>query len=233
MKDKGICRFCLKTYSGAGMGRHLFACKARKEETNKEVNQKVTGKSIYHLKIWGYKPYWLHIEMNSIMMLKSLDQFLRNIWLECCGHLSQFTIREVHYHVDVGNDWYGWGKRPRTMNYQLKKVLKPKDTFEYEYDFGSTTYLTGQVLDERPGKLKEGVKIMTRNNPLVYDCTNCEAKATNVCLECNDFYCETCLEKHECSEEMYLPIVNSPRMGVCGYTGYPEIDSFMAERFNN
>jgi hypothetical protein len=36
----------------------------------------------------------------------------------------------------------------------------------------------------------------------------------------NPFYCEHHSEDHDCDEpEMLLPVVNSPRMGMCGYTG--------------
>ena len=29
--------------------------------------------------------------------LADLDRFLRDIWLECCGHMSQFTIGKARY----------------------------------------------------------------------------------------------------------------------------------------
>jgi hypothetical protein len=31
--------------------------------------------------------------------------------------------------------------------------------------------------------------------------------------------CQACAEDHECGEDMQLPVVNSPRVGVCGYAG--------------
>ncbi len=31
--------------------------------------------------------------------------------------------------------------------------------------------------------------------------------------------CDSCAEDHKCGEDMLLPVVNSPRTGVCGYTG--------------
>lgn len=41
----------------------------------------------------------------------------------------------------------------------------------------------------------------------------------------NAFLCEECIEDHDCDEEMFLDVCNSPRMGVCGYNGseyYPD-----------
>ena len=32
--------------------------------------------------------------------------------------------------------------------------------------------------------------------------------------------CDECAPKHKCGEDMLLPVVNSPRVGMCGYTGF-------------
>ena len=44
------------------------------------------------LKIEGAyeKDYWLYVDIPPEKPLSALDQFLRNIWLECCGHMSAF-----------------------------------------------------------------------------------------------------------------------------------------------
>ena len=47
---------------------------------------------ILHLVANGYGPYWLHLEVQGDVRLTVLDAFLRAIWLECCGHMSQFCI---------------------------------------------------------------------------------------------------------------------------------------------
>ncbi|HEX7243833.1 MAG TPA: hypothetical protein VF263_26335, partial [Longimicrobiaceae bacterium] len=36
--------------------------------------------------------YWLHLEMNGSAALDDLDDYLRVIWLECCGHMSRFSV---------------------------------------------------------------------------------------------------------------------------------------------
>jgi hypothetical protein len=52
--------------------------------------------------------------------------------------------------------------------------------------------------------------------------------ATQICVVCSceedAYYCEKCAKKHakECedfADYAAMPIVNSPRMGVCGYEG--------------
>jgi transcription elongation factor Elf1 len=64
---------------------------------------------------------------------------------------------------------------------------------------------------------------MARNSPLAYACAGCGVQAVAVCTQCvgegGGSLCRTCGEQHECGEETLLPIVNSPRVGQCGYAG--------------
>jgi len=46
----------------------------------------------------SYLPYyWMHLELPANATLEDLDSFLRDIWLECCGHLSAFRIEGKEY----------------------------------------------------------------------------------------------------------------------------------------
>jgi hypothetical protein len=96
---------------------------------------------------------------------------------------------------------------------------------KYEYDFGSTTALTGELVGKRQGSIgRIFVRLLARNEPLVWPCGECEAPATVVCPYCIDsddgLFCDAHANVHEhADEEIYLPVVNSQRMGVCGYTG--------------
>jgi hypothetical protein len=97
--------------------------------------------------------------------------------------------------------------------------------FQYEYDFGSTTVLRGKVLGHREGSLgRNAVRVLARNTPLTLTCASCDAPATLVCPFCIGsgpcLFCKTHAPQHPCAEEdVFMPTVNSPRMGVCGYTG--------------
>ena len=225
-KSEGYCRFCLKIFSGAGMGRHLVTCKMRQEKNELELKEGRKKYKIYHLKMTGGKWYWLHLEIPGNATLSDLDEFLRGIWLECCGHLSAFTIRGVKYEDQRMLDEPSFrGGSNQSMNRRLYAVLNPKETFYHEYDFGSTTYLDGQVLAVREGFLgKDKIRILARNNPYAFACENCGKKATGLCVECEIFVCDQCQDAHECGEEMILGVVNSPRMGVCGYGGPDTVD---------
>ena len=56
-------------------------------------------------------------------------------------------------------------------------------------------------------------------------CEECgtEKLAIQICTECmwsgHGWLCQDCAATHKCGSEMLLPAVNSPRAGVCGYSG--------------
>lgn len=216
----GTCNFCQGTFSKGTMTRHLSACKPRQTALQTPATRGAGRLTkILHLVADGYGPYWLHLEVRADARLDTLDTFLRNIWLECCGHMSQFRINGERYVSEAAEEL-----EARTMNVTLDKVLAPGMTCTYEYDFGSTTKLILKVLAERLGtRPREAVQVLARNNPPVFACVGCGQEATQVCTQCigegDGWLCDACAPEHECGEEMAMPVVNSPRMGVCGYTG--------------
>jgi len=213
--SRGTCVYCKKTYAKSGMSRHLKACKARKAA----IAGQAPETRLFHLVVEGSPDHWLHLEVPAAATLRDLDQFLRDIWLECCGHLSMFRIMDRNFMSTMFDDWYS---DDLDMNYELGAVLAPGVQFFHEYDFGTTTHLTLKVVGERMGTMDEGelVRIMARNEPPDYRCAVCEKAATIVCVFCEyTLLCDEHAEEHECGDEGFLPVVNSPRMGMCGYTG--------------
>jgi hypothetical protein len=161
----------------------------------------------------------MHLEIPADATIEVLDGFLRQIWLECCGHLSAFTVEGKRYSAEPMDDF-----NDETMDIKLDEVLKPGMKFFHEYDFGSTTHLTLKVVSEQESQIKgKSVRVLARNDPPPILCTSCGKMATQVCAECicNDegWLCDQCAAEHKCGEEMLLPVVNSPRVGTCGYTG--------------
>jgi predicted RNA-binding Zn-ribbon protein involved in translation (DUF1610 family) len=221
--SKGRCRLCGSEYSKTGMSRHLGTCQARKQATIDGVGSKARPARLLHLVVSGrHAPmYWMHLEAPADATLDHLDNFLRDAWLECCGHLSAFTIGGVSYASSVDPDW---GMDERTMNVKLGNVIATGDTFHHEYDFGSTTDLTLKVVGERQGPIRgKDIEILAQNDPPPIPCDECGQQATQVCSQCSwggeGWVCDQCGATHECGEDMLLPVVNSPRVGVCGYTG--------------
>ena len=191
---RGYCKYCGKEYTRTGMLKHLQSCKKRMEVC--ENSEKMSA--YYELMLYGTynKDYWLIIQIKENATLECLDQFIRDIWVECCGHLSAFDIEGVRYEQIPDNDFL-WGEPAEDMSHKLKEVLEVGMEIGYEYDFGSTTELTIKVVDyyKAPEQKDE-----------------------------DPFWCEECLEKYEngeLDEEIeveesgyLLPVTNSPRMGV-------------------
>ncbi|MGL5437538.1 MAG: IS1096 element passenger TnpR family protein [Lachnospiraceae bacterium] len=222
-QSKGRCHYCQAEYTKSGMIKHVAACKERVKEM-KKASVKTCG--YFTLSITGkYNgDYWLIVECRENATLQDVDQFLRDIWLECCGHLSAFEIEGESY--DCAPDAMEfWDEPAKNMKYQLKSVIEKGMNIGYEYDFGSTTELIITVSDYRVGAWKKDkLTILSRNNPIEYICSECGKKtAISICAECiyegTGFLCEDCEESHECGTDMLMPVCNSPRCGVCGYTG--------------
>ena len=222
----GICSYCEESFSKRGIARHLAACEQRQEAIQEPLGMgrgETRETAIYHLKAEGtYAPmYWLHIEIAGDLPLADLDQFLRGIWLECCGHLSAFDVDGIVYHSDaISARQFG----ESTMNKALKSVLTEDTHFSHEYDFGTTTDLSLQVMGIRQGKAAgKVVQVMARNEPPVWPCAVCGEPASEVCAMCfyegEGWLCEEHASAHQCGEEMLLPVVNSPRVGECAYAG--------------
>lgn len=62
----------------------------------KLFKQPTSGPS-FHLVIEGRyaKAYWMHVAAPLAAPLSKLDRFLRDTWLECCGHLSAFHVGPI------------------------------------------------------------------------------------------------------------------------------------------
>jgi len=209
------------------MTRHLESCEQRAAiQAEAGSHQKAHKTRAFHLVVEGYRlpMYWMHLDVVAGTTLATLDRFLRDIWLECCGHLSAFEIGGVRYSVDEAI--YEWDRgSQKNMQVRLDQVLHPGQTCSYEYDFGSTTELTVKVILEQEVDMKgKTIQVLARNNLSMIPCDVCGGPATSTCSQCiyeedKGYLCDACAKDHECGEEMLLPRVNSPRAGVCGYTG--------------
>jgi len=218
-QTKAHCALCQKEYAKAGMSKHLSTClgnyaKAGMSNYLQAAVDKGKPQAFTHLLVTapGLSAYWLHLLVNSATPLKKLDQFLREIWLECCGHLSAFNAKQQ--------------AEPLSMTTKIANALPPGTRLDYQYDFGSTTELSIQSLANYvvPEKLfKDKLILLARNQAPTLACSYCGKPAVQICTECawdgEGWLCASCPEEHERGEDMYLPVVNSPRVGVCAYTG--------------
>jgi hypothetical protein len=204
--NNGICFLCKQEVQHRSIVKHLNKCLGMHANKNEQEKEKIFLIKVYD----AGKLFWLFIEVNGSSPLGELDFFLRKTWLECCGHMSEFNINGERYSND------------RELRKIIHRTFNIGDEFEYDYDFGSTTQLKGKVISTRPGKLPKEIRLVARNNlPADIKCTTCDKHPEVICSVCYDFCCKECKPEHNSceGEEFLLPVVNSPRMGVCGYTG--------------
>lgn len=160
--------------------------------------------------------YWMEIGVHAHVPLKILDDFLRDVWLECCGHLSEFRVGHERF-VSHPEDPDETGME----EVLVVNALRPGETFQYEYDFGTPTVITGKVRGYFDGPIadrhlwKGAVLLAMRNRMPQVSCTRCDRPATHA------FEGEPRCLSHVPPDEIALPLVNSPRAGMCGYTGLP------------
>jgi len=203
--NSGFCALCGLRATKTKMMAHVQTCVAAHDKIGQPQPLVVLRFAAV-----GDPRYWLVIEAEANAQLRHVDALLRQLWLECCGHMSVFRL----------------GRRELAMTTPMASAFaRATSTVEYEYDFGSTTALTGELVGMRQGSIGHvSVRLLARNEPIVWPCGECEAPATVVCPYCIDsddgLFCDAHADVHEhADEEIYLPVVNSPRMGVCGYTG--------------
>ena len=199
----GNCQLCGARVRKAAMARHLVKCI---EASSDGVRGRVVLLRAYQT---GSPTYWLHVAARREAKLAELDRLLRDVWLECCGHLSEF---------------YDRGRESLNMKTRVDDVLGMVGSqLGYVYDFGSSTELVISHVAAIEAVAPKKPRVVGRNEAPTWPCEVCDEPATSVCADCSNdgsgFCCEKHAVEHACGEEMLLPVVNSPRMGVCGYTG--------------
>ena len=215
--SRGTCAFCGTETTKGSMGKHLQSCEKLQETA---ANAK-TGEpqELLQLRVQDAysKDFWLDLEMRADAPLKELDKYLRAIWLECCGHLSQFSTD-------------GWDGKI-AMKQKAGDAFAKSETLMHIYDFGTSSETnvelratrTGQPLTNRP------IALLARNKTPEEPCRDCGKPATHLCMECiyenNEpgFLCAEHVKDHPHDDYGEpIEIINSPRLGMCGYDGPAE-----------
>ena len=221
-QSRGKCQFCGEETSKGGMTKHLTKCSQRAQANQAANMGNQPEETLWHLRVQDAyaKEFWLDLEMRGSSSLSTLDTYLRAIWLECCGHLSEFTVG-------------GWGGSKIGISRKADAVFAKEKVLRHLYDFGTTSETDIKVVSARQGRAttKRPIALMARNNMPVYPCRECGKSAEYLCIEClyeGDeegawYLCEDHVENHpheEYGEPVHL--VNSPRLGMCGYDGPAE-----------
>jgi hypothetical protein len=201
-----------------GILKHLATCVARLHSIGEADTKPGAIESIFHLQVrdaWG-GDYWLNLEMPGSATLKNLDSYLRAIWLECCGHLSRFSVGRWNAEIP--------------MKTRIDRVFASGTELTHIYDFGTSSETLIKGIDGRTGKALTArpVYLMARNEPPQIECMECGQPAKWLCDQCtiegegSGLLCDAHVKAHPHDEYAPTLIVNSPRMGMCGYDGPAE-----------
>ena len=227
MTSEGQCLFCQKMILKSGINKHLNQHLVETENTSKVTAQ------AFHLQVLpvvrysgGSKLYFINLLVDGGSRLFDLDTFLRQIWLECCGHMSSFRVKGKQYNDNFDDINADIGEK---QSQKMSKIFEEGMILDYEYDFGSTTELQIKVVKALSLKVPESVQLLSRNEPLPILCDICQQEpATVLCSihvgDKESSFCDSCGKKHakkceDFADYAELPIVNSPRLGECAYDG--------------
>ncbi|EKQ52284.1 MULTISPECIES: SEC-C metal-binding domain-containing protein [unclassified Clostridium] len=212
---KGKCYYCNKELTERTIKRHMKSCTAMKKNIEEKTLQKGRKRKQFIISVkpkYEASEYCIYLSIDASLGLVHIDQFIRDVWVECCGHLSGFTINREFYQDD-------------DMNIKISEVLSVGEKFEYEYDFGSTTYLNLEVVDVIDvSKEFTQIEIIARNNEIEYKCEKCGEKAKYFNHEESEWLCENCINEEADFIDQF-DYCNSPRDGVCGYRGDKESEN--------
>jgi len=218
-QSRGACLYCGQEMAKGGMLKHLTVCAARRKTMAEAKGKEI--QPLYHLRVqdaWA-GDFWLDLEMRGSATLNDLDKYLRAIWLECCGHMSRFSIGG------------GWGGREIAKKTRADQIFRPGVELTHIYDFGTSSETLIKMVDAREGQptTSKPIALMARNSMPEAVCIECGQPAAWLCLECmheGDSPGTLCdLHAQEHPHDNYgepMPLVNSPRVGMCGYTGPAE-----------
>lgn len=219
-QTKGTCAYCGEEKLESQMTKHLSTCQRRQAVIAKAERQKQNREILYHLRVrdtWRSE-FWLDLEMRGSAALKDLDAYLRAIWLECCGHLSRFSIG-------------GWQGTEIAKKRTADETFQPGLELIHIYDFGTSSETLIRVVGTREGKptTSRPIALMARNLMPEAECIKCKQPAAWLCMEClieKNLWGTLC-DEHVTSHphDNYgepIRLVNSPRLGMCGYEGPAE-----------
>lgn len=216
-QSRGQCAFCGYETAKGSMGKHLAACPQRQTAIAAAEQSKRGPEPLVQLRVQDAysSAFWLDLEARGSAKLADIDAYLRTIWLECCGHLSEFSTG-------------GWGSQKIAKTRRIADVFRPDVTLTHIYDFGTSSETTIKAVGVRNGAPLSArpLALLARNLMPEATCIECGQPASHLCMECmiEDQTSGTLCPAHAANHphENYgepFELVNSPRLGMCGYTG--------------
>ena len=235
----GTCALCENMVNDITASGHLIECIAQQNLPAPSGTDPPGYDQSLNLSVHdGNGLYWMELAVRANTTLRQLDDFLRGMWLECCGHLSEFTILGTRYsnlapNPDDPNPAairadYWMEDDEEHMDVAVANVMPVDALVSYEYDYGSTTELFVENLG-RHGDLVgllhprqpwhgDHIAVLARNEP-DEECVACgETARWRLLAQDSDArepipFCDGCRP----GAGRYQLVMNSPREGTDCY----------------
>ncbi|MBN1167848.1 MAG: hypothetical protein JXA44_12070 [Methanospirillaceae archaeon] len=205
----GTCFICKKKVTGDTIEDHLPECIP-------SANWPHHKESGYLIRIMDRdnRRFWLILLASPDATLADLDHLIRDVWVECCDHLSSFSI---------GICSFSSHREDEGMNIYIRDVLLPGEDGTYRYDYGSPTRLRISILSPTHYYPKDRqLVLLGQNTKAKHRCKICKADAAYAYKKRYDertqYYCQKCLDLQLIDSDYCWYAGNSPRAGVCGCT---------------
>lgn len=225
---KGTCKICNKKIMDGNYAEHLHECVDTERDNVNDNNF-----YLLHIQDADIEGYWMFVGCVCSTTLEELDVFLREKWVDCCGHMSEYTksksgkIIGMKTTMDqVYQQTYpivDSKKSTKSAKSTKSNVMMEIEPIRYDYDFGSPTTLFITILQKYEKCIfDDKIFLLMENDPILFKCKKCRKRSTQICDSCIIKLCVNCSKKHECPESdeaIIYDLYNSPRIGVCGYFG--------------
>lgn len=217
MPKKQDCRFCTSKFWKKDMGLHTYACVREKYKDRAGCLVHFSSRDMNN------NVYEMYAMIENDCTFLDIDQFLKFMWCECCGHLSKFTQMKVVNSTEAKNttnentttveettkvenitisdepytDEDGNFIDPSEISKSvLLSTYNSGDYFLYEYDYGFTTDVLMGIIskNEKISKTKNIILLYRNEQPN----TKCATKlCTNqtVMHHYDKSYCKPCFTK--------------------------------------
>ncbi|EFA77942.1 hypothetical protein PPL_08587 [Heterostelium album PN500] len=219
--NKGKCEGCSVTgIIPKEAAQHCQKCPQIKQKLNVKGG---TATEAFVAIVFGDRvatEYWMNVLIPCDTPVYEVEEFLKDIWLECCGHMT--TWEGLKNGVGEFKDIYGGNEEPDEKDVAISECVDLGGTVSMDYDMGTTTTVNLMFYEKINVKMDDpGIRVLIRNTINKPNCKECKKPNHPVHYTCDDCdyskMCEECGDgEHE--EHSKTTISNSPRSGSCGYS---------------
>lgn len=132
-------------------------------------------------------------------MLQEVDEILREVWMECCMHLSTFTVKKNFMERTYISSEDSWDEDDGIMSKtKVSKLFEPGLVLEYKYDMGTTSYATLTCIAKFKAAGTKAIEnpVLARNIQPKGRCSQCKKLKSDCMIDRYEYelICKDCFE---------------------------------------